>query len=97
MWWWNYVIITGLLLFGIYVFLMGTGYLPMVLSHENNPTADSMDDNHAESLRNQRRHGGEWKDVESPRSRDVAAIHPDAGSKTVTATHHPDRPVDRAA
>jgi len=43
MWWWEYVVITGLLLFGIYVFVMGTGYLPMILGHENNPTADSME------------------------------------------------------
>ena len=94
MWWWEYVVITGLLLFGIYVFVMGTGYLPMILSHENNPAADSMDENH-ESLRSQRRHGGEWKDVESTPSRDGAAIHADAGSST--ATRHSDRPVDRAA
>ena len=95
MWWWEYVVIMGLLLFGIYVFVMGTGYLPMVLSRRNNPTAGSMDDNHAESLRNQRRHSGEWKDAESTRSSDVTAIHTDAGSST--ATRHSDRPVDRAA
>ncbi len=95
MWWWEYVIITGLLLFGIYVFVMGTGYLTMILSHASNPTADNMDDNHAESLRSQRRRGGEWKDVEGTRSRDVAAVHPDATS--TTATHHSHRPVDRAA
>jgi len=95
MWWWEYVVITGLLLFGIYIFVMGTGYLPMILSHEKNLAANSMDDNHAESLRNRRRHGGEWKDVESTPSRDGAAIHTDAGSST--ATRHSNRPVDRAA
>ncbi len=76
MWWWEYVIITGLLLFGLYVFVMGTGYLTMILSHASNPTA-------------------ERKDVEGTRSRDVAAIHPDAAS--TTAAHHSDRPADRAA
>jgi hypothetical protein len=66
--WWEYVIIAGPLLFGIYVFVVGTGYLTMVLSQGKNSAADSMYNNFAESLGNQRRHGRqpgeEWKDVD---------------------------------
>ena len=97
--WWEYVIVAGVLLAGIYAFLVLTGYVTKFLSSGDDNTADTMYGNYADSLRKQRRyarqHGRERKDDEGPRSRDAAAVHSHAGGKA--AVHHSDGPVDRAA
>ena len=97
--WWEYVIIVALFVAGIYAFLALTGSLTRFLSSGSCPTADTMYNNYADSIRKQRwyarQHGGEWKDDEDTRSRDTVVTHLSARSKA--AAHHPGRPAGRAA
>jgi hypothetical protein len=61
---WEYVIVAVILLFGIYAFLVLTGFETRTLSRRTTRTAESMYPSYADSLRKQRRyarqHGGEW-------------------------------------
>jgi hypothetical protein len=54
--WWEYIIIAGVLLFGIYAFMTLTGFETRVLSRRTNRTAESMYSNYADPSRRQRRH-----------------------------------------
>lgn len=56
--WWEYIIIAGVLLFGIYAFLTLTGFETRVLSRRTNRTAETMYSNYAASPRRQRRPAG---------------------------------------
>jgi hypothetical protein len=66
---WEYVIVAVILLFGIYAFLVLTGFETRTLSRRTTGTAESMYPSYADSLRKQRRyarqHGGEWTSDES--------------------------------
>ena len=61
--WWEYLIVAVILLFGIYAFLVLTGFETRTLSRRTTRTAESTYPSYADSLRNQRRyarqHGGE--------------------------------------
>ena len=72
--WWEYVIVAVILLFGIYAFLVLTGFETRILSRRTTRTAESMYASHADSLRKQRRyarqHGGERTNDEGTHSRE---------------------------
>lgn len=97
--WWDYVMVVGVFLLGIFAFWALTKSLGRALSQGSSPPADSTYGNYADSLRKQRRyarqHGGEWKDDEGAPSGDTVVAFPKAPSET--AAHHPDRPTRRAA
>jgi hypothetical protein len=84
--WWEYVIVAVILLFGIYAFLVLTGFETRTLSRRTTRTAESMYPSYADSLRKQRRyarqHGGEWTSDEGTHPRE-----PDEGA-------HPREPKD---
>lgn len=77
--WWQYILIVGVLLAGIYGFVVLTGYLTGFLSHRTDRTAESMYGDYADSPRKQRRyaqrHGGQWHDEET-RSSTLTASQP---------------------
>jgi hypothetical protein len=66
--WWEYIIIAGVLLFGIYAFASLAGFQTRLMTRRGSRTVESMYDDYADSRRKQRRyarqHGGEWKDDE---------------------------------
>jgi hypothetical protein len=72
--WWEYIIIAAVLLFGIYAFLVLTGFETRVLSRRTGRTAESMYRNYADSRHKQRRyarqHAGERKEGEGTHSRE---------------------------
>jgi hypothetical protein len=72
--WWEYVVVTVVLLFGIYAFLVLAGFETRILSRRTTRTAESMYASHADSLRKQRRyarqHGGEWTSDEGTHPRE---------------------------
>ena len=78
--WWEYVIVAVILLFGIYAFLVLTGFETQTLSRRTTRTADGMYPSYADSLRKQRRyarqHGGEWTSDEGTHPRE-----PDEGTQ----------------
>jgi hypothetical protein len=78
--WWEYIIVAVILLFGIYAFLVLTGFETRTLSHRTTRTAESMYPSYADSLRKQRQyarqHGGEWTSAESTPPRE-----PDEGTR----------------
>ena len=92
--WWEYIVVIGMLLIGIYAFFTTSSYLGRVLTRGSSPSADSMYQNFADSLHMQhryaRRHGGEWADDEGPHVGTATGAHGEA-------VHHVDQPVSRAA
>jgi hypothetical protein len=66
--WWEYIIIAGVLLFGIYALASLAGFQTRLMTRKGSRTVESMYDDYADSRRKQRRyarqHGGEWKDDE---------------------------------
>ena len=97
--WWDYVMVVGAFLIGIFAFWALSRSLGRALSQGSSPVADSMYGNYADSLRKQRRyarqHGGEWKDDEGAQLSGTVVAFPKARSKA--AAHRPDRPARRAA
>jgi hypothetical protein len=71
--WWLSVIAAAVLLFGIYAFLVMTGFETRILSRRTSRTAESMYPQYAGSLHKQRRyarqHGGERSNDQGARSR----------------------------
>ena len=92
--WWEYVIVIGALLVGIYAFFATSRYVGRVLTKGSNPSADSVYQNYADSVHKQhryaRRHGGEWTDDESPYIGAARGAHGEA-------VHHTDQTDRRAA
>ena len=92
--WWEYVIVIGVLLVGIYAFFATSKYVGRILTKGGSPSADSVYQNYADSEHRQhryaRRHGGEWADDEGPH---VGT----AGRAPGEAVHDTDRPASRAA
>jgi hypothetical protein len=78
--WWEYIIVAAVLLFGIYAFLVLTGFETRVLSRRTSRTAESMYGSYADSLHEQRRyarqHADEWKKGEGAQSRDPEDTQP---------------------
>jgi len=66
--WWEYIVVAAVLLFGIYAFLVLTGFETRVLSRRTSRTAESMYSNYADSPHKQRRparqRADEWKEGE---------------------------------
>jgi hypothetical protein len=62
--WWEYVIVAVVLLFGVYAFLVLTGFETRILSRRTTRRAESMYASYADSPRKQRRHarqhGAKW-------------------------------------
>ena len=72
--WWEYVIVAAVLLFGIYAFLVLTGFETRILSRRTTRRAESMYASYADSPRKQRQyarqHGGEWTSDEGSHPRE---------------------------
>lgn len=92
--WWEYVIVIGVLLVGIYAFFATSRYVGRILTKGSSPSADSMYQNYGDSVHKQyryaRHHGGEWTDDEGPHVGTAGRAHSQA-------VHHTDRPASRAA
>lgn len=69
--WWEYIVIAGVLLFGIYAFASLVGFQTRLMTRRGSRTVESMYNAYADSPRKQRRyarqHGDEWKDDEPAR------------------------------
>ena len=78
--WWEYIIVAAVLLFGIYAFLVLTGFETRVLSRRTSRTVESVYGNYSDSLHKQRRyarrHAGEWKEGEGTQSREPKNTRP---------------------
>ena len=78
--WWEYIVVAAVLLFGIYAFLVLTGFETRVMSRRTSRTAESMYSNYTDSLPKQRRparqHVDEQKEGEGPQSRDPENTQP---------------------
>jgi hypothetical protein len=70
--WWEYLIITAVLIFGIYCFLVLVGFRTRLLTRKTDRTAESMYTNYADSNRKQRKYarerGGQWRDDEDSKA-----------------------------
>jgi hypothetical protein len=78
--WWEYIIVAAVLLFGIYAFLVLTGFETRVLSRQTSRTAESMYSNYTDSLHKQRQparqRADERKEGEGTQSRDPENTQP---------------------
>ena len=92
--WWEYIIVIGVLLVGIYAFFATSRYVGRILTKGSSPSADSVYQNYGDSMPKQHRyaqhHGGEWTD-------DEGSHVGTAGRAQGEAVRHADRPGSRAA
>jgi hypothetical protein len=73
--WWQYVIIVGVLIFGVYGFITLTGFETRLLSRRTDRTAESMYGNYADSAPKQRR-SARKRDSQQEDHRDKPASPP---------------------